>query len=151
MIDTDRLTEFLLVAREKTYAGDAGKVEPAFREARQHEYKDGEWLYRDIYYVGAGRFAGLETVYHKDMPVWSMSYFGNFGAMSEEEADRILRGALIAKKDETRLWTKVTWKQGNFRYVCDGYGSIEELGGQEEIHKGRNRVYYFYYAGGILQ
>ncbi len=149
-MDKDALTKFLLTARAKTYAADAGKAKALLAGSRQHEYKEGEFLYRDIYYVGAGRFAGLETVYYKGKPAWSSSYFGNFAAMSEEEADRILRGALIAKSNETRLWKKVTWKNGEFDYVCDGYGTIEELGGQEEIHKGRERVYYFYYAGGLI-
>ena len=149
-MDTDALTQFILTARAKTYAGDSGKTEPLLKDSRQHEYTEGEFLYRDIYYVGAGRFTGLETVYWQDKPVWTMSYFGNFSAMSEAAADTILREALIAKKDETRLWTNVEWEKDDFRYTYDGQGSIEELGGEEEIHKGDARVYYFYCAGGLI-
>lgn len=150
-MNKDDLTKFLLAARDKTFATDKGKAKPLLKGSRQNEYKEGEWFYRDIYYAGAGRFVGLETMYFRDAPVWSLSYFGNFAAMTEEETDRILRGVLIAKKNEMRMWTKVTWREGEFSYVCDGYGNIDELGGQEEIHKGRTRVYYFYYAGGVVR
>lgn len=147
-----RLFEFLVQARMKTYAGGGGKVKPEFVGSYQLEYKEGEWLYRDVYNMGNGIFMGLETVYHGEKPVWSMSYFGNFRGMTEGEVDKILRGALIANKDKARLWHEVHWKKSEFTYSCipDGKGSIDELSGSEEITKNDKRIYVFYYAGGLI-
>src|SRR3989344_3908542 len=97
MLDKKELTDFLLKSRTKTYAGNSGKVKPLLEGARQFEYKNGNWLYRDIYNQGRGKFAGLETIYFGGKPVWSESYYGNFEKMTEEEVDKILRRALIDK------------------------------------------------------
>lgn len=144
------LTQFLLKARTKTYAGDSGNVEPAFKDSFQLEFKDRNWLYRDVYNNGNGIFVGLETVYFENKPVWSMSYFGNYKKLSEEEVDKVLRKSLIEKKDEARLWYEVYYKTGEYKYECEGYGGIEELGGTEKIYKSGEEVYYFYYAGGTV-
>jgi len=147
-----KLLNFLVNARVKTYAGGGGKVPPAFPESTQMEYKEDGWLYRDLYNLGNSIFMGLETVYFENKPVWSMCYYGNFKGMTEKEIDKILRKALIENKDTTRLWHKVQWKKGDFLYTCvpDFPGSIDEMAGLEEIYKGKKKVYFFYYAGGLI-
>ncbi len=149
-MNKNKLTQFLLQARAKTYVGDSGKVDPAFKGSLQLEFKDRDWFYRDVYNNGNGIFVGLETVYYLDNPVWSMSYFGNYKKLSEEEADKTLRKALYEKKDDARLWKNISYKFEDYIYNCEGYGNIDELGGTEKILKNNNEIYYFYYAGGIL-
>ena len=80
-----------------------------------------------------------------------MSYFGNYKGMAEVEIDKILRKALLANWDKTRIWNAVEWQDGEFKYVCDGNGNWEELGGTEEIYKEGKKVYWFYYADGLLK
>lgn len=146
------LERFLIEARTKTYAGDGGKVKPTFKDSTQLEFEKGDFLYRDVYYVGNGIFAGLETVYFKEKPVFSMSYFGNFKGMSEEEVDKILRKALTENREKARLWYDVNWKEGKYKYECsaDMKGGIDEIGGSESISKNDKQIYYLYYAGGII-
>ena len=148
-MDKDKLTNFLIKARAKTYAGNSGGVTQLLPGSKQLEYKEGEWLYRDVYNQGNKIFAGLETVYFKGAPVWSMSYYGNFKEMTEKEADKVLRGALIAKKDTARLWHDVEWENEGYTYTCSGYGSIDELGGEEEISKDGQKLFFLFYAGGF--
>ncbi len=150
MVNKTKLVNFLLKARTKTYAGAGGKVKPLIKDSYQLEYKEGKWFYRDIYYVGNGIFMGFDAVYFKNKPVLSTSYFGNFKALTEEEADKVLRKALIAKWKTTRLWKKVKWQDRSYRYLCDGNGNLGEFGGDEHIYKKGKEVYHFYYAGGLL-
>ena len=144
------IIEFLVKARTATYAGASGKSEPAFKQSFQLEYKDKDWFYRDVYNNGNGIFVGFETIYYKENVVWSMSYFGNYKKLSEEEVDKILRKSLVAKKDTTRLWNNVSFASGMYEYRCEGYGDINELGGTEKILKEGKEVYLFYYAGGVI-
>lgn len=146
------LTNFLLKARIKTYAGKGGKVKSAFKGSDQLEYSQGKWFYRDIYYTGKGTFMGLDTVYYDNKPVWSSSYYGNYKKMTEKEIDDVLRKALIENWKTTRIWERVEWAYKNYKYICepDFNGSIEELGGTEKIFKNNKQVYTFYYAGSIL-
>ena len=147
-----KLQEFLIKARTKTYASGEGKVKPVLLGSVQLEYKEKGWLYRDVYFIGNGIFAGLETIYFQKKPVWSMSYFGNFKSLSEEEIDRILRKALTENANKTRLWNLVEWEFENYKYICeaDSKSNINELGGSEKILKNDQQVYFFYYAGGFI-
>src|SRR3989344_4001651 len=117
MENTEELTQFLLKARTKTYAGGEGKVKPAFIGSDQLEYEEGEWFYRDIYYNGNGKFVGLEAIYYQNKPVWSMSYYGNYQGMSEEELDTILRKPLIENWQSARTWKEVEWHLGDYKYI----------------------------------
>ena len=150
MLDKNKLTQFLLTARTKTYAGDGGKVDPFLKDSAQLEYREEDWLYRDIFNQGNGKFIGIETIYYQDNPVWSMSYYGNYEKMTEKEADEILRKALVDKWDEARLWNNITYKIGDFTYINEGSGTIDELEGSEKIEKSGESVYFFYYAGAYI-
>lgn len=149
-MDQKTLEEFLFKARLKTYAGDGGKVPSVLKGSSQLEFTEGDFLYRDVYYTGKNTFVGLETIYYKEKPAFSMSYFGNWGTMTEEEIDLILRGALIANP-ETRAFTDVKWEKDGFVYECaTETDSIDEIGGTEVISKDGEQLYYFYYAGSLL-
>ena len=150
-MDKEALLQFLLKARTKTYAGAGGKVKAVFKDSKQLEYKEGDFSYRDVYYNGNGVFAGVEVVYLKNESVFSMSYFGNYKGMGEDENDKVLRKALMENWDKTRIWEKVEWQDGEYNYTCDGNGDWDELGGTEEIYKTGERIYWFYYAGGLLK
>ena len=152
MLNKEELTQFLLKARTKTYTGAGGKVQPVFDGSNQLEYREGDWFYRDVYYTGNRIFMGLEVVYYQDKDVWSMSYYGSFKEMTEEELDKILREALMENWQTTRIWKKVKWEKNGYKYICqpDFEGSIDELAGVEKISRQGKEVYTFFYAGGIL-
>lgn len=150
MIDKGSLTEFILMARTKTYAGDIGKVPSLVPGSTQYEYQEGDLLYRDIYNVGLAKFAGLETVYYGGSPIWTMSYYGNFAKMAEADMDRILRKALIENWSKTRLWSSFTYSMGEYVYAIDASGTIDEMEGEETIERNGSCVYFFYYSGGLI-
>ncbi|MCG2690268.1 DUF5680 domain-containing protein [Candidatus Parcubacteria bacterium] len=152
MVNKEKLLQFLLEARTKTYAGKGGKVKPVLSGSKQLEYQEGDWLYRDIYYNGPGIFMGLEAIYFKDKAVWSMSYSGDYQGMSENEIDKILRGALLANWENTRIWKLVKWEKDGYKYTCKPCfeGSIEKMAGLEQIFKNEKQVYQFFYGGGCL-
>lgn len=149
-VDKQKLTNFILKARTKTYAGNQGEVKPLMEGSKQFEYSSNDWLYRDLYNQGNGKFVGLETVYFRNSPVWTMSYYGNFEKMTEQEADGILRKSLIDNKEKVRLWNNVTYEIDNFTYKNEGNGNIDEFEGSEEISKRGEKVYYFYYAAAFI-
>lgn len=146
----NKIIDFLITARTKTYAGNMGSVEPLLLGSKQLEYSKDNMLYRDIYNIGKGKFVGLETIYLDDKPVWSMSYYGNFEKMKEEDIDRILRKALTDRVEEVRLWNEVEYKIDDNVYKNVGVGDEEEFNGGEEIIKDGEVVYFFYYASALI-
>lgn len=143
--------KFIIKARLATYAGEGGKVASALAGSTQLEYSDGDWLYRDVYYTGKNTFYGIETIFINDKPIWGMSYYGNWGEMTEVEIDDILRGALKANP-EARLDKTIEWEKGDYVYECqpDLEDGIVEVGGSETIVKNGEQVYTFFYAGSLL-
>ncbi len=149
-MEKTELEKFLLKARTQTYAAATGKSTPLLPNSVQYEYSDSNFSYRDVYYIGNGIFPGLETVFYQDKPVWSMSYFGDFSKMTEEQADQMLRPALIDLWESTRIYNHVKKDYGDFRYECQGQGTIDKLSGTEEIWTGDEKLYFFTYAGGLI-
>jgi hypothetical protein len=146
----DELEQFLLKARAKTYAAALGKSIPLLPGSVQYDYAGGDFSYRDCYYIGNGIFPGLETVFQNGKPIWSMSYFGDFSKMTEEQVDNMLRKPLMELWETTRIYNRVEKNYENFKYICEGSGSFDELKGTEEIYVGNEKVFFFYYAGGFI-
>lgn len=148
----NKLLQFLLRARTKTYAGNGGRVQPTLDGSNQREYKEEDWFYRDIYYSGKKKFMGLETIYYQQQPVWSMSYYGSC-TEAPREIYEFLTEALLENWKKARTWKEVEWGKGDYKYVCkpDFKGSIEELAGMEQIYKGGEQVYSFFYGGGLIK
>ena len=151
MTDSKDIEKFLIEARTNTYASSGGKVDALLEDSKQLEYKREDWTYRDLYFTGKHTFVGLETVYKKNKAVFSMSYYGNWGEMTEQEIDNILRNALI-ENHETRLYKNIEWEKDGFVYSCspDSNDGVDEIGGTESITKDGEQVYVFYYAGSVL-
>ncbi len=143
-MNKDELEKFIIKARTKAYAGNGGKVTSSLKGSAQLEFLEDDFKYQDVYYTGKNTFYGIETVYFQEKPVWGMSYYGNWGEMTEEEIDKILRGSLIANP-ETRLYKKINWVKGEFSYECipETTDGIDEIGGEETIFKNDKRAYVF--------
>ena len=86
--DQDEFVAFLLEAKRATYAGqgDEATVTPLVPGSKQLEYRDGDYLYRDIYF-GMAYFIGQEVVSHRRRAVWSMSYAGGVTSLSRDSSD----------------------------------------------------------------
>jgi len=149
-MDKNELERFLLIARTKTYAGGLNKVDPVLSGSKQHEYSEGDYLYRDIYYMGNGLFDGVESVYFKEKPIWSMTYFGDYSKMSENRSDETLRQALIDLWDKTRIYNHVEKDYDDYKYICNGSGTIDKMKGHELILINNEEVHFFDYQGGFI-
>src|SRR6202048_2184111 len=100
----EQFVDFLLEAKRTTYAGqgDEATVTPLVTGSKQLEYRDGDYLYRDIYF-GMAYFVGQEVVFHRELAVWSMSYAGGVMPRSGDNSDpraslRISSSGLAARR-----------------------------------------------------
>src|SRR5882757_5913039 len=102
-----RLSEFLVEAKRRTYAGlddDATIAAPLLPGSKQLEYRERDLCYRDIYF-GMSFFVGQETVQAGPQAIWSMSYAGGVSAGITDRAEFLaiyafLRKALLAIGDD---------------------------------------------------
>jgi Domain of unknown function (DUF5680) len=153
-----RLSEFLVEAKRKTYAGlddDATIAAPLLPGSKQLQHRDGDLSYRDIYF-GMRFFVGQETVQAGTGAIWSMSYSGGVvpAVMDRGEFLAIyafLRQALLAIRDDRPFRGPLQFEEDSFRYVNVSSGDVAEFHGEEQILRGGLKVYGLRYGGGLLR
>ena len=153
-----RLSEFLVDAKRKTYAGlddDATVTALLLPGSKQLEYRDGDLSYRDIYF-GMRFFVGQETVHAGDGAIWSMSYSGGVvpAVVDRNEFLAIyafLRQALLAIRDDRPFRGPSQFDNESFRYVNTSSGDVAQFHGEEQIHRAGIKVYGLRYGGGLLR
>jgi hypothetical protein len=153
----ETFSEFLVRAKLKTYAaeGDDALVEPALRGARQLEYREPPFFYRDVYF-GAAFFVGQEVVYLESDPVWSMSYAGGVTHSYNNPADleRIygfLREALLLVQPDRPFRGPKRFSNTGLYYEDMSQGTVESFWGYEVIREGVTAAYELRYNGGMLR
>jgi Domain of unknown function (DUF5680) len=150
------LVEFIQKAKIATYAaqGDEASLSPMIPDSKQLEYREGDFLYRDVY-VGMFRFAGQEIVYQSGKAVWSMSYAGGLSPeCPREKAKQIyefLREALTqVPKDLPLRGPTSLARSEDFRYQCLVEGVFEAFHGIEEIREFGIKVFRVTFSGGLV-
>ena len=157
-ISLARLSEFLVDAKRKTYAGlddDATVTALLLPGSKQLEYRDGDLSYRDIYF-GMRFFVGQETVQAAPGVIWSMSYSGGVvpAVVDRNEFLAIyafLRQALLAIRDDRPFRGPPQFEDESFRYTNVSSGDVAEFHGEEQIFRGGLKLYGLRYGGGLLR
>lgn len=148
----ENFIEVLIAAKRATYAsGDGGQCEAALPGSKQLEYRQGRYLYRDIYF-GSDAFAGQEVVYFEGRPFWSMVYMGSLLApLSDRESfATVLKSALQRVKPERPYRGPEEFRLAEWWYRDHSTGSPARFDGEEEIWQGRLCVYRLKYSGGLI-
>jgi hypothetical protein len=153
-----RLSEFLVDAKRRTYAGlddDATVLAPLLPGSKQLEYRAGDLSYRDIYF-GMRFFVGQETVQAGTDVIWSMSYAGGVAATVVDRNEFLaiyafLRQALLAIRDDRPFRGPPQFENEGFRYVNTSSGEVAGFHGEEQVHRAGTKIYGLRYGGGLLR
>jgi catechol 2,3-dioxygenase-like lactoylglutathione lyase family enzyme len=155
IIRRQELVDFLLKAKRATYAAFDGqnKVKtPALSGSKQLEYRDGPFLYRDVYF-GEEFFAGQEVVYHNDVAIWTMTYAGGFvgDQTGTPEFNEVFGGALRQVAADRPYRGPNQYRVGNLEYTDYTQGDLARFSGREMITREGQPVYALRYMGGLLK
>ncbi|TYP51307.1 hypothetical protein LZ11_01902 [Thermosediminibacter litoriperuensis] len=148
--------DFLIKAKRATYAsqGDDASVTPLLEGSRQLEFREGHFLYRDIYF-GMRFFAGQEVVYYKGNPIWSMCYSGGVEKDSDIEFARkvydFLRKAMRNVGAENPFRGPKEYIEGDYVYRDSNEGGLDRFKGKETISFAGKVVYSLNYCGGFVR
>lgn len=152
-VDRQVFINFLLKAKRQTYAaGDEAKeVTALLPGSKQLEYREGPLLYRDVYF-GGDYFAGQETVYYKDKPIWTMTYAGGItdDAVETGPIYGFLQQALKHITPARPYRGPNSFNQEEYAYQDESLGDLENFWGEETISYQGQIVYHLHYSGGWL-
>lgn len=148
----EELQGFIIRAKQRTFAGEAGEVPSQYPGSFDLEYDDGEWRYHDRFF-GKQDFIGQEVVLYRETPVWGMAYTARVLDVFVPKADlwSFLKVALLNTYSENRFLGESVFKQGIWEYEDTNQGDTTHFEGKEMIRYDSNLVYELSYFGGLLK
>ncbi len=147
-MEHDKLVEFLIEAKRRTYAGHGAEVAPSRPNSHDLRYAEGELMYYDTY-LGGELFSGEEAVWLSDTPIWCMNYTGR--VIGQPFSGDFLKEALSHVEADAPFRGPASYISGDYTYECKCDGCFDWFQGYETIsYKGR-LIYDCYYHGGVVK
>ena len=143
-----KLVDFLIKAKQATYAGKGAETTSSRVKSHDLIYKDGDYMYYDTY-LGTGKFAGEEALWVKDAPFWSMNYIGR--VTGDCFSGDFLKEALLRVSENKPFRGPEEYKEGEYVYLCDISGDFEWFQGRETISYKGNEIYECVFHGGLVE
>lgn len=143
-----KLLEFLIKAKQATYAGKG--VETTSSRVKSHDliYEDGDYMYYDTY-LGTSKFAEEEVLWINDVPYWSMNYIGR--VIGNNFSGDSLKEALLLVPEDKPYRGPAEYTNGDYTYLCDVEGSFEWFNGKEVIQYKGTDIYECVFHGGLVE
>jgi hypothetical protein len=150
-LDLKRLAAFLVEAKQNGYAsGDDSRIKTLDDRGSEVRFTDGDLVYRDRWYGGTS-FTGQEIVWQQGRPVWSLNFYGaNRPGTSapNDELTKFHKRALRKVEASAPYRGPAELRAGDFVYLCEVTGSIEEFRGVERVLYRGTEVYGMEFHGG---
>ncbi|MBQ2952294.1 MAG: shikimate kinase [Clostridia bacterium] len=142
------ITDFLLRAKQATYAGKGPESAPSRPASHDLHYQEGELSYIDSY-LGGERFAGEEAIWRGGVPIWSMNYAGR--VTGEGFSGDFLKAALSRVPAERPYRGPAEYTCGDYAYRCSVSGGFDWFHGTETITLRGRCIYECRFHGGSIR
>ena len=142
------IVDFLIRAKQATYAGKGAETEPSRVKSHDLIYRDGDYMYYDTY-LGGDRFAGEEALWISDIPYWSMNYAGR--VTGANFSGDFLKEALLHVPEGMPYRGPEQYKNGDYTYHCCTEGSFDWFQGKETIDYQGKEIYECFFHGGLIR
>jgi hypothetical protein len=149
-LDEKEFSQFLVLAKQKTYAGGMAARQGLRSNAHIVEFSEGDFLYVDTYF-GGFHFIGEEVVSHEGHPIWGMNYYGKM--LVDEIPDgfnQCLRQALLRVSREAPFRGPEIYRCSSMVYTCNWSGKVKGFEGYEIISLNGTDIYKLLFHGGEL-
>lgn len=151
-MDIIKLKQFLVNAKKNTYAsGGENQAKASSDSAKEYIFEENSFKYIDRY-KGHEKFEGREEVLENNEMIWEMYYNGSIlsNQISANDVYSFLRKALKQISKDQPFRGPAELIDGEYRYVNNTEGDIEEFSGEEQIFCKDELVYKLIYNGKII-
>ena len=143
-----QLIDFLIRAKQATYAGKGAETAPSRVKSHDLVFKEGEYMYYDTY-LGGDKFAGEEALWISEVPYWSMNYVGR--VTGDDFSGDFLKEALLRVPEDKPFRGPDEYSEGDYTYKCSIKGDYEWFQGKEFIFYKNEKIYEFVFHGGLIR
>ena len=144
----NKIIEFLIIAKRKTYAGKGLEEKPSRLNSHDLKYVDGEYMYYDTY-LGGDLFSGSEALWISNTPFWSMNYVGR--VKGDNFSGDFLKEALLLVSKEYPFRGPLYYKNGDYEYKMEVSGDFNWFNGHEIILYKGIEIYECNFHGGLVK
>ena len=144
----EKTVEFLIKAKQATYAGKGAETSPSREKSHDLVYRDGDYMYYDTY-LGTGKFAGEEALWINSTPYWSMNYIGR--VTGDHFSGDFLKEALLRVPKDKPFRGPEKYTNGDYLYQCKIEGNFEWFQGRETIRYKDSEIYECVFHGGLVE
>lgn len=151
VLESHAFTQFLIKAKQNTYAGGGGFIPPCRTASKDLSFKEKGFVYLDSY-LGDLDFLGEEAVWYEEKPVWGMNYVGRMLTETIPNGfSPFLKDALMMVPEEMPYRGPEEHMNGDFRYTCTVEGDVFWFRGKEVVFYKGERIYQLYFHGGMIR
>lgn len=115
------LIDFLIKAKQKTYAGKGAETTSCRPESHDLVYSEGDYMYYDTF-LGGGKFVGEEALWVKGEPYWSMNYAGR--VTGENFSGDFLKEVLLLVPEDKPFRGPEHYENDGYTYECKVRGTL---------------------------
>ena len=144
----DSLIDFLIRAKQATYAGNGAHVASCRPNSKDLSYQEGDLSYYDTY-LGGSHFIGEEAVWCAEIPCWVMNYSGRL--LDDSFSFDFLKEALLHVTLEQPYRGPALYQRDSFTYKCTVNGDFTWFYGYEEIYFQERKIYECIFHGGLIK
>ncbi|MFH1053000.1 MAG: DUF5680 domain-containing protein [Candidatus Woesearchaeota archaeon] len=146
------LNDFLVEAKLNSYCNPQVRPQEFADGRKEYLFKEGNMTYLDSYF-GENPFQGSELVWDDGMLVWGMVYRGRVigDNVPQDGIFGFLKEALRHVDKLFPIRGPINYSKGEFKYVLESSGDIEEFNGVERILQDRKEVYILRFSGGVIR
>lgn len=146
--NVDAFIQFIVQAKQCTYAAKKGKLVSARLASHEYAYKNDDYTYTDSF-LGSTSYVGHEIVYEHDIPIWSMNYYGE--VLSEDFSGDFLKEALLQVSINRPYRGPEYMQRGEYTYMSNITGNVQSFSGSEVIYYQAHKIYTCLFHGGIIR
>ncbi|MFH1317217.1 MAG: DUF5680 domain-containing protein [Candidatus Woesearchaeota archaeon] len=146
------LNDFLVKAKLNGYCNPDVRPQEFADGRREYLFIEDNMAYHDAYH-GENPFQGHELVWEDNIPIWGMVYRGRVisDSVPQDEIFDFLKVSLRHVDKFFPVRGPINYSRGEFQYILESSGDIEEFNGVERILHDRKEVYILRFEGGTIR
>lgn len=152
----EELLTFLYKASKEIYVFSEDNINPTVSKIKNSDksttvtYSLDDYSLNDSYF-GGEPYGGRLVVFHKNKPIWMMTYYGWVEDTSQiKEIYSFLFKSLLKSKKNLPYRGPLLFINEGWRYVFEFTGSHERFQAIEKIFKDEKKLYEAWFSGGFV-
>ena len=150
MKDLTLLKEFIVEAKQNSYAGKSKQIASSKPDSKDYTFKKYDYYYLDSH-IGRQKFIGQEIIWKEEESFWGMNYVGKLLTNDIPHGfNQFLTNALSLVNQDAPYRGPKSFRASDFEYQCSWSGEVDSFKGEEIVSYKGIAIFKLDFHGGTL-